>query len=178
MTEPRKTPDDSATQEGQPNSQADSSASPNREDQQPRKRSLAGRFLKGTIKVISVASAFDVIKKDSKRIRVRHPKVWRQLFSAEGGRRLKQALFSEKSVRARGFPWDAVWSFIVSVALLAGVATLISSNPFPADMSPVNHIGLAFTFGLLVICSVIYTAIAFIQIKRYLNRRRKGSGSV
>jgi len=60
------------------------------------KQSRGASIIKATGRLASRASGLDVLAKDVRRVRPQNPQMWRQLFSAEGAKQIKNKVLGTK----------------------------------------------------------------------------------
>lgn len=139
--------------------------------------SKGGAFKKvarGTLKVATKVSGADVLFKDAKRLRPRHPQLWKDVFSAPS--KLRQQGLPDNDRERTPVPRAAVNALItalVGVGVVIYGLILINASQSPGDLPLVNKIGMS---GLIVLGLFQACIYGWITLK-LLHRRHLSSAT-
>ena len=140
--------------------------------QQPESGALA-RLFKGTAKWSGRAAGTDVLWRDMRRVKPFYPHIWRQLFSREGLRQLRNRALPRSTQNEHSLvPWAAIRAFLAASATFVGLIYLAHSGFFPSTMPYINKIAVAATVVMTGFSAMIYMIISAMQFYRRLDQHR------
>lgn len=136
------------------------------EEEPERKSGWLRKVGRGTAKAAYWGSAADVIVKDARRVRPMYPEVWRQLFSKQGLRRLRDKTFNSDVQYENGFPWSSTIASVTAIGAFSVVLMLAINGFFPTNMALINKVAVMLALVLSLVSGISYGAITAMLIKR------------
>lgn len=138
--------------------------------EQPQQSRLK-RGIKKTGRAISIMSGADIVFKDGKRLRPRHPELWKQVFSVQTWRdsfkspeMTKRPLFADL--------WVSLVTILISACLSAYGLNLAMSEGWHQNMPTVNKIGLLVIVMAGVIQATCHLGIVYFKIRNHTHQKQ------